>query len=382
VLVPCDIFPPIHGSSTAAYFTIKYLSERNGVNVLLTRAYSQGGKIDLVHPNLRIRYCTKTPLDKLGQMSGMFNPYFFKQSLNLMKNCNCDIIQCELLWSMPSGILLKKKFKRPLIFVDENVEYLKFREMGKFHYATIVQKIEKLSCEEADIVIAVSEIDKKLIMETYHIPSEKIETIPHCVDSEIFKYSEKGRSSIRNKYDIPDESVVLTFVGKLDYVPNITAVKHISERIYPAVLERHPRSKFFIIGQNYEPLLSYRKSNIIFTGYVSPNDLPNYLSASDIVLVPLDSGSGTRLKTLEAASCSRCMVSTQKGAEGQDFVHGEEILLTEKVDEAFLGYVLELIEDEGLRKRIGTNAREKIEKQYSWKQTVEKFERVYSKILI
>ncbi|MDH5690950.1 MAG: glycosyltransferase family 4 protein, partial [Candidatus Bathyarchaeota archaeon] len=218
-------------------------------------------------------------------------------------------------------------------------------------------------------------------IETYHIPSEKIVTIPHCADSETFKYSEKGRSSIRNKYDIPDESVVLTFVGKLDYIPNITAVKHITEKIYPAVLERHPRSKFFIIGQNYESLLSYRKSNIIFTGYVAPNELPNYLSASDIVLVPLDSGSGTRLKTLEAASCSRSMVSTQKGAEGQDFVHEKEIMLTKSVDDEFLDCVLKLMEDEELRKKIGRNARKKIEEKYSWKKVVERFEAVYDKIL-
>jgi len=381
VLVPCDIFPPIHGSSTAAYFTIKFLAEGNEVNALLTHAYSQGGKIDLVNPNLQIRYCNKTLLDSFGQMTSMFNPYFFRESFKFMQNCNCDIIQCEILWSMPSGIILKKIFNKPLIFVNENVEYLKFREMGNLRYAGIVKKIEKLSCEEADIIITVSEIDKKNIIETYCIPSEKIETIPHCVDSEMFKYSEKGRNSIRKKHNIAEEAIVLTFVGKLDYIPNIAAVKHITERIYTAILERHPNSMFFIIGQNHESLLKYKKRNIIFTGYVSPNELPNYLSASDIVLVPLDSGSGTRLKTLEAASCSRSMVSTRKGAEGQNFVHGEEILLTDSVDETFISYVLKLIADENLRKRMGQNARKKIEELYSWEKIAEKFERIYDKIL-
>ena len=381
VLVPCDIFPPIHGSSTAAYFTVKYLAESNEVDVLLTHAYSQGGKIDLIHANLNIRYCHKTVLDSLGQMSAMFNPSFFNESFKLMKNCNSDIIQCELLYSMPAGILLKKKFKKPLIFVDENVEYLKFLQMGKSHYAPIVQKIEKLSCEQANVVITVSEIDKNEIMDNYHIPSEKIETIPHCVDSEMFKYTEKGRSFVRNKHDVNNESLVLTFVGKLDYIPNITAVKYITERIYPAVIEKHPNSMFFVIGQNYESLLSYRKKNVIFTGYVPPNELPNYFSASDIVLVPLDSGSGTRLKTIEAASCSRPIVSTKKGAEGQDFVSEKEIMLTQSVDEVFIDQVLRLMDDEKLRKRIGRNARKKIEEQYSWKQAVRQFERVYSKVL-
>jgi len=244
-----------------------------------------------------------------------------------------------------------------------------------------VKKIEKLSCEQANVVITVSEIDKNEIMDNYHIPSEKIETIPHCVDSEMFKYTEKGRSFVRNKYDVHNESLVLTFVGKLDYIPNITAVKYITEIIYPAVIEKHPNSMFFVIGQNYESLLSYRKKNVIFTGYVPPNELPNYLSASDIVLVPLDSGSGTRLKTIEAASCSRPIVSTKKGAEGQDFVNGTEIMLTQSVDEVFIDKVLKLMDDEKLRKRIGRNARKKIEEQYSWKQAVRQFERVYCKVL-
>jgi glycosyltransferase involved in cell wall biosynthesis len=298
-----------------------------------------------------------------------------------MKKNNFDLIQCEILWSMPTGIILKHLYKKPLIFVNENVEYLKFIEMGKIRQAEFVRKLEKFSCEEADLVIALSEIDKKNIIDIHHIPRKKIEIIPHGVDTDLFKYSQNGRKSIRKKYKIPEKSMVITFLGKLDYIPNVTAIKLISELIYPEIIKQHPNSLFLIIGQNYESIIGYKKDNIIFTGYVPPKELANYLSASDIFIVPLDSGSGTRLKTLEAASCSLPIVSTLKGVEGQNFVHGNEIFLTKEIDRRFINYILELIENEALRKRVGTSARKKIEAQYSWKKIGEKFERVYSKIL-
>ena len=81
----------------------------------------------------------------------------------------------------------------------------------------------------------------------------------------------------------------------------------------------------------------YGRDGLIFTGFVDararhepgrrggidPN-LSDYLSASDVVLVPLDSGSGTRLKILEAAANARPVVSTRIGAEGQVFLDGED----------------------------------------------------------
>jgi glycosyltransferase involved in cell wall biosynthesis len=112
---------------------------------------------------------------------------------------------------------------------------------------------------------------------------------------------------------------------------------------------------------------------------IHPN-LSDYLSASNVVLVPLDSGSGTRLKIVEAASNARPVVSTHIGAEGQSFVDGEEILLTEEVDEAFVAAVLRLLADPDLRQRLGKAARARVLAQYSWRAQVAKMERVYQEL--
>jgi glycosyltransferase involved in cell wall biosynthesis len=140
-----------------------------------------------------------------------------------------------------------------------------------------------------------------------------------------------------------------------------------------------------IVGQNYEHLLEYERDRLFFTGFVtsrkdeSPN-LTDYLSASDIVIVPMDRGSGTRLKILEAAACSRPVVSTEIGAEGLDFSDGEEILLSEDVDEVFIDLVLRLMGDSTLRKTLGDRARENLLARYSWEREVGRFERVYEEL--
>jgi glycosyltransferase involved in cell wall biosynthesis len=124
---------------------------------------------------------------------------------------------------------------------------------------------------------------------------------------------------------------------------------------------------------------------LIFTGFVDarsgvrPN-LSDYLSASDIVLVPLDSGSGTRLKIVEAASNARPVVSTRIGAEGQDFVDGQEILLTDEVNGSFIEATLSLLADGQRAERLGRAARARVLAQYSWKAQVAKMERVYEEL--
>ncbi len=386
MLVPCDIFPPMDGNSMNIYHTIKYVSQRNRLQVLLSHVFSQGGEVDIFHPNLDISYCPPTWFDRFRYKSFLFNPYYYKAAYELMNRTKADVIQCQVLYTAPAGYLLKRRFKKPLVLVQENVEYLKYRRFGAPAPLTyFLNKLEEASCRMADKIVAVSVVDKEFMREIYGLPEAKIEVIQHCADPEVFNYSEKGRYTVRRLYNLSSPELVLSFVGKLDTIPNTAAVRYIAEEIYPAVLAGHPRTTFLIIGQNHDHLLPYKKERMIFTGFVSnrkdasPN-LADYLSASDMVIVPLDSGSGTRVKILEAAACSRAIVSTEIGAEGLDFVNDKEILLCDRIDEMFTRLVLGLLEDEPRREELGRRARAKVLSRYSWEREVAKFERIYQEI--
>jgi len=386
MLVPCDVFPPVDGNSMNIYNIMKHVPETSRLFVLLSRVFSQGGEIDLFHQNLSISYCPESHFDRYKYKSFLVNPHYYRAAYQLMSKTRADIIQCQVLFTCLVGYFLKKTFGRPLVLVQENVEYLKYRRFGSSPALTyLLRRLEEFGCRVADKIVAVSEVDKRFMREFYGVPDEKIEVVHHCADPELFQYSEEGRRLVRERHNLSAEEKVLTFVGKLDTIPNAKAVRYIAERIYPAVLAEHPATTFFVIGQNYKQLVNYRQERTVLTGFVStrkdvhPN-MTDYLSASDIVLIPLDSGSGTRLKILEAAACSRAIVSTEVGVEGLEFTDGKEILLTKDVGEEFIRLVLRLIEDENLRKSLGERARYKLLSRYSWEREVTQFERVYEEL--
>lgn len=380
LLAPFDLFPPVHGGSAVVHNFVKYISRNNLMYVLLSHLYSRKGQNDLPNQNINIYYCPGTLFDRFKVLSFLFNPYYYKSAYKLMKNYNCDVIQSELLWTAFTGIFLKIRFNKPLILVEHNVEYLKFKNQGKSIYFTyILRFIEKFACWLSDKIVVFSKIDKEHLIDLYDVQENKIEIISPYMDLDIFKYDTRGAEVVRAKYKV-DSGIILTFVGNLEYIPNITAVKYISERIYPCIIENYPDTKFVIIGQSYEHVLKYKRENIIFTGYLDRSSLLHHLLASDIVIVPIDSGSGVRIKILEAAACSKPIVSTKKGAEGLNFIDNTEIVLTDDVDEKFVTGIIRLIEDKGLRRMIGENARKKIEKEYNWEKEVKKFEKVYNEI--
>jgi glycosyltransferase involved in cell wall biosynthesis len=383
VLSPCDVFPPVHGSSTAIYHTLQFLSERHRVSALLCTLYSQHGEIDLAGPGLAIRYCPESPLDRLGYKGLILNPLYYRAAWQAAREFQPDVIQAELLWTAPAGLWLRRRLGVPVVLMQENVEYQKFVRFGmQSPLLKGIYWLERWACRAADRVVALSEVDRDFMIDLYGVPPERFDVIPHGVDPDLFDDRPEGAAAAREKLGLPAGVPILTFVGKLDYIPNARAVEYIAGRIGPAVWAHYPEARFVVVGQGSETLTKYRRDGIIFTGFVDaraaqrPN-LSDYLSASDVVLVPLDSGSGTRLKIVEAASNARPVVSTRIGAEGQHFVDGKEILLSEEVDEAFVNATLRLLADAGLRERLGRAARARVLDGYSWRAQVCKMEQVY-----
>ena len=383
LLSPSDIFPPVDGNSENTYHIIKYLAPQNKLGVLLSRIFSQGGPVDISHPNLTIRYCPASRFDRLQYKSFLVNPYYLRAADRLMRDIDADIIQCHVLYTILVGYYLKRRYGKPLVLVQENAEYVKQIKFEAPWYFTLVLKwLERFACHVADRIVAVSEVDKQHMVDLYAVPEEKIHVISHCADEEAFKCDADGRAKVRQARGMGRDDIVLTYVGKMDAPHNTVATKYIAERIYPVVSAQYPHSWFMIIGQNYEHLLGYKRDHLFFTGFVTSNkdvspNLADYLSASDIIIVPMDRGSGTRLKILEAAACARPIVSTEIGAEGLEFTSGEDILLTRGVDEQFIQFVLGLMGDEVWRQKLGTNARKRLLERYSWEREVHKFEEVY-----
>jgi glycosyltransferase involved in cell wall biosynthesis len=91
-----------------------------------------------------------------------------------------------------------------------------------------------------------------------------------------------------------------------------------------------------------------------------------YFERATIVVVPLLSGGGTRLKILEAFAAGRAVVSTTIGAEGLDVGHEEHLLVADGA-ETFAAETTRLLRDGALRARRAGAARRLAEERYDWK---------------
>jgi polysaccharide biosynthesis protein PslH len=308
-------------------------------------------------------------------LSYVIDPYFFVKLFYVCKKERTSLLQFEFPTPSLSSFLVKKLLHIPLVYDAHNIETERIRSTDNASgvYVTITEVMENLSCNISDSIFVVSERDKKHLV-SLGVPEHKIETIPNSVEINRFSKS-SNNNKIRNQYQLENKTILL-FHGPLDYPPNREAIEILANKLMPSILKKQPNAHLLLVGRN-PPQIS--NPNITATGYVE--NLPDYIAAADIALVPLLKGGGTRIKILEYMAAGKAVVSTAKGAEGLDLQNGKDVLITKNPDSNFTDLVLHLIENNSLRENIGTNAQRKVLSLYSWKKTAEKAVENYEKVV-
>lgn len=160
----------------------------------------------------------------------------------------------------------------------------------------------------------------------------------------------------------PDEVV---FSGSMDWRPNQDAVTWFVEEILPLIRKKRPKARFTIVGRKPPQRIRElgNRDGITVTGTV--DDVRPYLGRAAVHVVPLRIGGGSRLKILEGMAMQKAVVSTTVGAEGLRVTDGANILLADN-PHTFAEAVNQCLEDRELRRRLGENGRELIEREYRW----------------
>jgi glycosyltransferase involved in cell wall biosynthesis len=165
----------------------------------------------------------------------------------------------------------------------------------------------------------------------------------------------------------PGESIV--FSGNMEYHPNIDAVRYFRAEIWPLLRQRHPELVWRLVGRNPSAVRVFTAApGIEVVGPVA-EAVPE-LARSRIAVVPLRTGSGTRLKILEAWAAGLPVVSTSIGAEGLPAKHGEHLLLADSAAD-FAQAVTRLLTCGELCSRLGRAGRLLLEKEFTWKSAWE-----------
>ncbi|NPV25597.1 glycosyltransferase family 4 protein [Bradyrhizobium aeschynomenes] len=231
-----------------------------------------------------------------------------------------------------------------------------------------LRREELAAYDGADGVYLCSIDDEKRLHED--LPQARTAVIPNAAD--IAFYQPRGT-------DPAPDGRTLVYFGLLSTVPNIDAVMHFVQDIWPGIAARHPDARCKIIGGRPPPsLLALAGPRVELTGFVP--DLRPHLAAAAAVVVPLRLGGGTRLKIVEAMAMGKAIVSTSLGAEGIDAKPGRDILI-EDDPSSFADAVSRLLAEPDLAARIGGSARELAVDKYAWSAAARALESFYYDIL-
>jgi len=193
-------------------------------------------------------------------------------------------------------------------------------------------------------------------------PGANIHVIPNGVDTG--HYSTTKIAETCRRAGQRDSKRTILFVGSMDYHANIDAVTWFSRAAWPEIARNHPDLDFTIVGRDPAPeVRSLASDRIHVTGTV--DDVRPFYESAVAAVVPLRSGSGTRLKILEAMAAGVPVVSTRMGAEGIEAEDDAHLLLADSGQEIATA-IRRLASSAETRTRLSQAARALVSRVYDW----------------
>ncbi len=238
--------------------------------------------------------------------------------------------------------------------ISETSDSRLMRLYGRIEWPKL-QRYELEVCRESDLVLTVSEEDKATVL-GLDPALENVQCVPIGVDTERFAGVERKAGS-RN----------ILSIGTMHWPPNVDSALYFHREILPLVKAEEPDCTFTIAGQRPVAAVQALASDPSVRVLDHFDDEREIAADCGVFVVPLRSGSGVRVKILNALAMGLPVVSTSIGAEGIDALSGEHLLIADTPEE-FARAVTKVLRDPGLADRLGQNGRALVSKDYSWER--------------
>lgn len=244
--------------------------------------------------------------------SPWYSPKLISHVLKLTKENPYDIIQIEFSQLLYLAKYLPKNTKK--IFVAHDISSISFyRRIFEdkpsifkiiFRYLLFLEIYfyEKKYIPKFDTIISVSQKDKQTLQK--QLPNKNI----ICLENGIEKINFLKKS--------PSKIIKLGYIGSFEHTPNLNAVKYFFNEIAPLLDKEKISYKFYLAGDNDSEFIkkTFSNQNLINLGQVK--ETKDFYQRIDCLITPIFSGSGSRIKILEALSFGVPIISSLVGAEG------------------------------------------------------------------
>ena len=241
------------------------------------------------------------------------------------------------------------------------------------YYSLASFTLEKWAANRVSIMLATSHAVRDAYISYYAAEETRIVVVPEGIDTD--RYRPQSSQRLRDALGLEGKHVLL-------YVGFSTPRKGL-EYLGPALDSLGPDCRLLIVGKwergyrerFYRSLSQHSRGKVLEAGYVPDEDMPSYYSLADILVLPsLLEGFG--LPLVEAMACETPVVATAVGSIPE--VVGDAGLLVPAMDSQALGEALQkLLNDEQLRRTLGTRGRKRAQRIYSKEQMVARTLEVY-----
>lgn len=237
--------------------------------------------------------------------------------------------------------------------------------------AEYLKRFEARACRRADRVLTVSEEDAQGLLMIAPDTDGTLYPVAIGVDTDYFGAAPPRQPSAMD----------LLSIGTMYWPPNIDSMLYFYADIFPLIRARIPEARLCIVGARPTEAvraLAARDTAVTVTGAVP--DVRPYAADCGAFVVPLRSGSGMRVKILNALAMGLPVVSTTLGAEGIDVRDGEHVLLAD-TPPAFANAVVRLLTEPGLAAKLGEAGRRLMHERYSWEVVGRQLLAVYADLI-
>lgn len=354
---------------------VRYLSKKHEITAICINDWWKAELVDMnkyyhdfkdVLDNVEIKYITERKISPVKQ------EFFSRRILDLRQEDGYDVIFNYN--TLISGHYIAKKLNIPMVYdladdlpsmIGNSPQISRFaRPFGKWVGKRALKRSINISKKVTGIT--------KALQENYSIPNKKFELVPNGVDTELFK---KMKNDLREDLGL-ENHFVLGYVGVLrewiDLQPVYQAIKGFEN------------VRLLIVGE--EGMLKKNKDivkklgiedKVIFTGTVSYNKVPEYISIMDACLIPFKNNAISRyalpLKMFEYMACEKPVISTE--LPGVKAAAGNKVMYASNEKE-WKENIMKLYKDEESRQEMGRTGREFVEENYNWEKIVGKIERI------
>jgi GT2 family glycosyltransferase len=384
---PYPICPPVHGGAVFMYQTTRKLAQLCDLHlvVLLEAAGQEDNHTELAAQCGSAVFLNR--LERRPRSVGSILPHAVHEFAShdvewaIHRQIYCQKIDAVQLEYLPMG-QYRCDFHRIGMFLFEHDIYFQSIERGLggrtgllrrasagFEYLRALRYELRLLPKLDRVQVCSSENGRFLTTYLPGIKAKLDDGLRAGIDASLYTFTEG-----------PREPYTMLFLGSFRHLPNMEALKWFAREVMPRVLKAQPAAKLIVYGSEPPPrhFLPDYGTAIDLRGFAEEIHTP--LAANAVFLCPILSGSGVRVKLLEAFASGIPVVSTRLGAEGLSDVDGELCALADD-PESFANHILDLFDRPDKAAVMASRARKAVEERWDMTTITQRLADSYHKVV-